>query len=300
MFCLRQFLASLALATCLFAAAVAADPLADKGESAAPTFILEQNIEYGAGGGEKLLLNLARPAEGDGPFPAVIFIHGGAWQGGNKDLHVPQITELAGKGYVALSIGYRLAPKHPHPAQIEDCKCAVRWLRAHAGEYRVDPQRIGAVGLSAGAHLAMILGVMDSSDGLEGSGGWADQSSKVKAVVSFAGPTDLSAKFPDVSVDILAKFIGGPVAEKQDSLRQASPITYVNQGDAAMLIFQGTVDPLIPTEQAFAMATALSNAKVPGRIELLVGAQHGWGEPDLSRTMAEMHAFLDQQLKSAP
>lgn len=294
----RLFGASLVLASGLIASGKAyADPPVPEGDAARPAVVLEQNIEYGTGGGEKLHLNLARPKEGNGPFPAVIFIHGGAWQGGNKDMHNPQIQELAERGYVAVAVGYRLAPKHPHPAQIEDCKCAVRWLRAHAGDYKVDPERIGAVGLSAGAHLAMILGVADASDGLEGSGGWEDQSSKVKAVVSFAGPTDLTAKFPDVSVEILAKFVGGPPAEKQELLRQASPITYVNKGDAAMLLYQGTVDPLIPTEQAFAMATALTKASVPGRVELLVGAQHGWGEPDLSRTMAGMHAFLDQHLR---
>lgn len=301
MFNSRRVLPGVALVLLLALRPVAAaDPPAAENNSTTEKFVFEPNIAYGTGGGEKLLLNLARPVEGQGPFPAVVFIHGGAWQGGNKDLHSPQIKELAARGYVALSIGYRLAPKHPHPAQIEDCKCAVRWLRAHAADYRVDPERIGAVGLSAGAHLAMILGVMDRQDGLEGSGGWSDQSSKVKAVVSFAGPTDLAARFPDVSTDILAKFIGGPVAEKQDLLKQASPITYVDKGDAAMLLFQGTVDPLIPAEQAFAMSAALTQAGVPGRVELLIGAQHGWGEPDLSRTMAGMNAFLDRQLKTVP
>ncbi|MBL9125972.1 MAG: alpha/beta hydrolase, partial [Planctomycetaceae bacterium] len=277
-------------------AAAAADP-----PVAARPIVFEANLEYGTGAGDKLTLNLARPQGGESPFPVVVFIHGGAWQGGNKELHDPQIKELAQRGYAAASVGYRLAPKHPFPAQIEDCKCAVRWLRAHAAEYQLDPQRIGAVGLSAGAHLAMMLGATDGESGLEGAGGSSDQSSQVQCVVSFAGPTDLTAEFPDVSVEILDKFVGRAErdAERAKRLERASPVHYVDQGDAPMLLFQGTKDPLIPTAQAFAMGEALSSANVPGRIELLVGAQHGWGEPDLTRTMNAMYAFLDQHLRTA-
>ena len=273
-------------------------------EEASPTkveIVFETNLQYGTGAGEKLTLNLARPRDGEGPFPGVVFIHGGAWQGGNKELHDAQVKELAQRGFVAATVGYRLAPKHVFPAQIEDCKCAVRWLRAHAADYKLDPERIGAVGLSAGAHLVMMLGSMDPADGLEGSGGSSEQSSKVQAVVSFAGPTDLTADLPEVDTDILNKFVGRSEkdAQRQKLLERASPLHYVNAGDAPMLLFQGTRDPLIPAEQAFAMATALTKAQVPGRVEILVGAEHGWGEPDLTRTMNAMYAFLQQQLVTA-
>lgn len=266
--------------------------------AAPPEIVFETNLQYGTGAGEKLTLNLARPSNGEGPFPGVVFIHGGAWQGGNKELHDAQVKELAQRGFVAATVGYRLAPKHVFPAQIEDCKCAVRWLRAHAANYKLDPRRIGAVGLSAGAHLVMMLGSMDPADGLEGAGGSSEQSSKVQAVVSFAGPTDLTAELPEVDTDILNKFIGRSEqdAEREKLLERASPLHYVNAGDAPMLLFQGTRDPLIPTEQAFAMATALTKAQVPGRVEILVGAEHGWGEPDMTRTMNAMYAFLEQQL----
>ena len=93
--------------------------------------------------------------------------------------------------------------------------------------------------------------------------------------------------------------VGGEIAERQKLLERASPLHYVNAGDAPMLLFQGTRDPLIPAEQAFAMATALTKAQVPGRVEILVGAEHGWGEPDLTRTMNAMYAFLQQQLVTA-
>lgn len=279
-------------------AAAEAPEFAKPAIAAGDSIVFEVNLEYGTGDGEKLTLNLARPREGNGPFPTVVFVHGGAWQGGNKDLFDVQAKEAARRGFVAATIGYRLAPKFVFPAQIEDCKCAVRWLRAHAAEYKLDPQRIGAVGSSAGGHLVMMLGTMDSADGLEGSGGSSDQSSKVQAVVSFAGPTDLTAEFPEGVLGILDKFVGRSErdAQRQKLFELASPLHYVNAGDAPMLLFQGTRDPLIPTEQAFAMATALTKAQVAGRVEILVGAEHGWPEPDLTRTMDATYAFLEQQL----
>src|SRR5262249_53417611 len=144
------------------------------------------------------------------------------------------IEQSAAKGYVSASIGYRLAPKHVFPSQVEDCKCAVRWLRANANRLHIDPRRVGVVGSSAGAHLAMMLGAMEPSDGLEGNGGSGEASSRVQAVVSFAGPTNLRAEFPDVSKPLLATFLGGPQPEKAEAARLASPITYVSQGDPPM------------------------------------------------------------------
>ncbi len=263
----------------------------------------EPDVQYGTGGGEPLLLNLARPTLDDaaqqaaGPLPAVVCIHGGGWQGGNRS-HFDELTrQLAARGYVAVTISYRLAPKHVFPAQIEDCKCAVRWLRAKANELGIDPQRIGAVGGSAGAHLAMMLAVMDPQDGLEGEGGWPDQPSKVQAAVSFVGPTNLVGDFPPVSTGILQTFLGGTMEEKLELYRRASPITYVNQGDAPLLLFAGTKDPLVPYDQAFQMTTALHEAGVAGRVELLIGAGHGWGGKEMERTLRATFEFLDEHLK---
>ena len=125
-----------------------------------------KDVVYGTGGGENLLLDLAMPAGLTQPVPGVVWIHGGGWRGGNKGEFEKLIRDSARAGYVAVSIEYRLAPKHVFPAQVEDCKCAVRWLRANASKLHVDPNRIGVVGSSAGAHLSMMLGAMDSADGL--------------------------------------------------------------------------------------------------------------------------------------
>jgi acetyl esterase/lipase len=266
--------------------------------AAAAEIDFKPDVEYGDGAGEKLRLDLATPKELSGKLPAIIAIHGGGWAAGDKRDFGGVIKQLAGTGYVAVSINYRHAPKHTFPAQIEDSKCAVRWLRAHADELHVDPQRVGAIGASAGGHLAMILGVMDSGDGLEGSGGWADQSSKVQVVVSIFGPTNLSSEFPNTSRNILSGFIGGKRDEKPEQYKQASPIIYVNSGDAPMLLFQGTKDSLVPHDQAVQMADALTKAGVPGRVELLLGQEHGWGGKLLEHTTRETVAFFDEHLKS--
>lgn len=263
----------------------------------------ELDVQYGTGGGEPLLLNLARPKlddaarEAAGRLPAVVCIHGGGWQGGNRTHFDDLARQFAARGYVAVTISYRLAPKHVFPAQIEDCKCAVRWLRAKASELGIDPQRIGAVGGSAGAHLAMMLALMDAGDGLEGEGGWAEQPSKVQAAVSFVGPTNLVGSFPPVSTAILQTFLGGTMEEKLELYRRASPVTYVNAGDPPLLLFAGTKDPLVPYDQAFQMTTALHEAGVAGRVELLIGAGHGWGGKEMERTLKATFEFLDEQLK---
>src|SRR5205823_333626 len=154
----------------------------------------EPDVEFARPGGVALKADLALPNEGKGPFPAVVCLHGGGWVSGDRKQMSKTIEVLARRGYVALAPDYRLAPAHRFPACVEDCKAAVRWLRANAGKYRIDPGRIGAVGLSAGGHLACLLGVTTPGDGLEGTGGNSDRSSAVQAVVSFAGPTDLTAE----------------------------------------------------------------------------------------------------------
>lgn len=270
----------------------------------------QENVEYGVGGDQKLTLHLAKPIGLDEPVPGLLFIHGGGWQAGSKDGYIQQIKEFAAKGYVAASVGYRLAPKYPFPAQIEDCKCAVRWMREHAEELGVDPERIGAIGASAGGHLAMLLGTMDSGDGLEGEGGWQGQSSKVQCVVSYFGPSNLTeTEIGDhparqilnepVIRSILRNFVGGEPEENIDLLRQASPVHYVSSGDAPVLHFQGTRDILVPYDKSFEMTSALTEHGIKGRVELIMGAPHGWGGAEMKRTQKAALEFFDEHLKVA-
>jgi acetyl esterase/lipase len=256
------------------------------------------DVTYATVGDDKLQLDVASPQGLDHPVPAIVVIHGGGWMAGRRQDMTSTAKQLAEHGYVAATISYRFAPKHKFPAQIEDVKAAVRYLRANAKKLQIDPQRIGAVGVSAGAHLSMMLGLMDPADGMEGSGGNADQSSKVQAVVSFVGPVNLARNsYNPAQTQILTAWLGADPKEKQAECKQASPLTYINKGDAPLLCFFGSKDPLVSYDQAFVIGDALAKAGIPGRVELLLGAGHGWGGPELDRTMEATVDFFDQHLK---
>ena len=256
-----------------------------------------EDLSYAEVDGRQLALDLARP-KGEGPFPAIVAIHGGAWRAGDKADLRDLIFQYAEAGYVAASPQYRFCPEHTFPAQVVDVKAAVRWLREHAGEYGIDPDRIGAVGFSAGGHLALMLGVTDADDGLEGDVESDATSARVQAVVNFFGPTDLAADdLPAPTVPLRDDFIGGSPEEKPEETERASPLTFVTEDDPPILTFQGTDDPLVPPTQATALAEAMTAAGVEGRVELLIGAGHGWGEPDLSRTRALTLRFFGRHLK---
>ena len=256
------------------------------------------DITYATVAGEELKLDLATPKGLDHAVPAIVVIHGGGWSQGKRQDMEPIAKACAAHGYVAPTISYRLTPKHRFPAQIEDVKCAVRYLRAHADELKIDPKRIGATGISAGGHLSLMLGTLDTSDGMEGNGGNPEQPSKVQAVVNFVGPANLVLdKYDDLQRQILTDFLGDDPTKKVEECRQASPITHINKGDAPMLCFYGTKDPLVPYDQAFQMTTALTDAGVPGRVELILGAGHMWQGVELTRTIDTMLDFFDEHLK---
>ncbi|SRR5579883_1496548 len=263
-----------------------------------PKITLDYDIVYAKPGGTELKLDLARPAEGDGPFPAIVAIHGGAWRQGRKDDMRPALGEFARRGYVAISPQYRFCPKETFPAQVHDVKAAVRWLKEHAKEYKVDPDHIGAVGFSAGGHLAMMLGLTGPDDGLEGDADKDAPSTKIHAVVNYFGPTDLAASdIPEVSQPLIKDFLGGTPKDKPEAAAKASPLTFVSKGDAPVLTFQGTKDPLVPHTQATKLTDAMTAAGVPGRVELLIGAGHGWGGDDMKHTLVETYSFFDKYLK---
>jgi acetyl esterase/lipase len=264
-----------------------------------PKTTTEQDIVYTKVGSSELKLDLMRPADREGLFPAVVVIHGGAWRGGNKADVRPIMGDFVRRGYVAVSPQYRFCPKETFPAQVQDVKAAVRWLKSNAEKCRIDRERIGAIGFSAGGHLALLLGLTGPNDGLEGNVPAGAPDSRVKAVVNYFGPTDLAAKdIPNVSKPLFKDFLGGSAQEKPEAAAKASPLTYVSKGDAPVLTFQGTKDPLVPFTQAIKLAEAMTSSGVPGRVELLVGAQHGWGGAELERTKSETFRFFDRYLKA--
>jgi acetyl esterase/lipase len=214
--------------------------------------IVEEGLLYGKGGDADLRLDLAHPPRGDGPFPALVFLFGGGYQMGSKSDWYTVLKEAATRGYVAVAIDYRLTsvlengkPKYPFPAQIHDGKCAIRWLRAHARSYMIDENRIGVVGFSAGGNLALMLGLTDASDGLEGDCGDRRISSRVQAVVNLAGGTDLMLHYQTYPF-VYRELLGGTPEQVPTRYKTASPLTYVSQDDPPVLSLCGTDDPTLP------------------------------------------------------
>lgn len=267
--------------------------------------IEEENLTYGKGGDRDLKLDLARP-EGDGPFPTLVFIHGGGWRGGSRAGYRAEIVEAAKRGYVAVTVSYRLTEpddqgtaKHPFPAQVHDVKCAVRWLRANAAKYHVDPDRIGATGGSAGGHLSLMLGLSDATAKLEGSGGHAEQSSRVQAVVNYFGPTDMSALYGTSggARPIVASFLGGTPEELRDRYLAASPTTHVSKDDPPVLSLHGADDRLVPPDQARALDKKMREAGAPHTLTILDGQGHGFGGQASAKARTALYEFFDKHLK---
>jgi acetyl esterase/lipase len=259
---------------------------------------VERDIPYTKAGSVELQLDLALP-KGDGPFPAVICLHGGGWRGGKRQDMNKTIEVLAGRGFVAAAVTYRLSPDHRFPAQIEDCKAAVRWLRANAAKYKINPERIGALGYSAGGHLACLLGTSDKNDNLEGNGGHPEQSSRVQAVVSFFGPTDFTTKdwSKEVEEAYIVPFLGGTLTTQPEVYRKASATTYATRDDPPFIFFHGSEDPVVPIRHSRALTTRLQGVGVPATLVALEGAGHGWTGDRLFTTIKQAVEFLDENLK---
>ena len=245
-------------------------------------FIPTRNVEYGKGGEVPLLLDMYAPKTPvTTPAPAIVWIHGGAWRTGDK--FPSQVAAMARRGFFAVSINYRLSGVAPFPAAVEDAKCAIRWLRANAARYAVDPERIGVWGGSAGGHLALMVACADESAGLEGNGGWPGVSSRAKAACSFYGPSDLTAlagPYGRLSRDNeLVQFLGFTPQENPEMYRRASPVAYVSKGDPPLLLVHGTEDRTVPPRQSELMFDAYQNAGLEAALIKVEGAGHGFQQP---------------------
>jgi acetyl esterase/lipase len=258
------------------------------------------DVPYDQAGGESLVMDIARPKGAKGKLPAVVCIHGGGWRGGDKIAFRPVIHLLAQRGFVAVSVKYRFAPKHPFPAQIEDVKSAVRYLRANADELQIDPDRIGAMGASAGGHLATLLATTDEGDDLEGTGN-AGHSSAVQAAANVVGPTDLTRTFPEIVHGMLRDLVGSELneAQQREALGRASPIEYLGGDDPPLLLVFGTADPLVPYEQATLMVEACQAAGVPCELITIEGGGHGSGgnAQEWAKANERVIRFFEEQLK---
>jgi acetyl esterase/lipase len=232
----------------------------------------------------------------------VVNIHGGAFRAGDKNMGVGEISSLVGSGdYAGVSINYWLRGEAIWPAQIHDCKAAIRWVRANAGKYHFDPDRIGVIGASAGGHLVVMLGTSGGSEALEGDvGPYKGTSSKVRCVVDLFGPSDFLAMggSHDAPGSPESALIGGALQENQDKARAASPITYVSKDDPPFLILHGTADPLVPLSQSERLAKALKDACVDCLFAPVQGAGHGgFRSPEVPKRIRQ---FFDKHLRDLP
>jgi acetyl esterase/lipase len=213
-----------------------------------------------------------------GPWPALVYVHGGSWMHGDKAEALMFAGNMTAQGYLVVSINYRLYPPARFPAMIEDVKCAVRSLRAHASEYNLDPNRIGAVGVSAGGHLVSLLGTSDQSAGWD-VGEYLDQSSRVQAVIAMAAVTDLTKNFPNADIEAMRH-----VGFGEDNIVQASPITHVTSDDPPFLLIHGDHDELVPYEQSQLMYDRLREMNVPAQLVIVKNATHSFIAPEGTTT----------------
>jgi acetyl esterase/lipase len=263
--------------------------------------VFEEGITFANPDGQEMKLNLARPAEGDGPFPAVVCVHGGGWWTGERERWDDLCKELAARGYVAITVDYRLTPDgYPWPAPIEDVKAGVRWLRAKAKKFKVDTNRIGTIGDSAGGQLALMLALTADVDKFEGDGGNEKQSSAVACAVSYYGPSDLTRSY-EASVDaaeVLPNFLGGNLQENRKAHIDASPLYWVTPNAAPILIVQGTEDPYVNHDHAVWLYGRLRAAEVDAKLLTIEGAGHGFRGEHGKIADAAMLAFFDKHLKN--
>lgn len=271
---------------------------APKDEKAAkPVVKVARDVLFDTINDTRLYLDVAIP-EGDGPFPCVVMFHGGAWSmGSRKDLS-SVIEMVAAKGYVAVSASYRLAPKHQFPAQIQDARAAVRYVRAKAKDYKIDTDRIGTCGFSAGGHLALLLGLAGKVDGWD-AGSNLETSCKVKCVVDFFGPADLAlyGKSPGLEDAYMVPVFGKQCKTDPDIYKTASPVTYVTKDAPPVLILHGTFDLVVPIVHSESLHKKLKDAGANAELIPVRGGGHGWEGKTLARTTEDALKFLDVHLK---
>ena len=252
---------------------------------------------------QRLDLYLPKKRESDKPLPVIVFIHGGGWKGGDKAGGIGNVGRFVGSGhYAGVSVGYRLTGEAQWPAQIHDCKAAIRWIKGNAKELGLDASKIAVWGSSAGGHLVSFLGTSGDVKSLEGTlGKHTDQDSKVTCVVNFFGPENFLTMVTQKStVDRTtpdypeALLLGGRVQEKQEAAKEASPVTHISAGDAPFLTAHGTEDPLVPYEQATELDAALKKAGVESLLITMTNGGHGFRSPELDQRIQQ---FFDKHLR---
>jgi len=303
------------IALILMASSLALAQTAEEAQPAAPKEVvipsdieLIKDIPYCADGHKLHRLDILRlKKRPKGPMPVIVWIHGGGFVGGSKTSGYQRLERFVRRGYLCATIDYRFAYEKRFPAQLQDCKCAIRFLRAHAGKYRLDPKHIGVWGGSAGGNLVSMLGVTGGVKEFEGDGGWEKYSSRVQAVVDYYGMTDFLAIYalakqgksterflPLDGKESISHLLGVKYFENPALCRKASPTTYASKDDAPFYIFHGDQDPLTPWSQGDLLNNVLRRAGVESDFYLVKGGKHGW--PPRADVDEKVDKFFDKHL----
>lgn len=272
-------------------------------------FVAEYDIKYVTDGDDAQSLDIYYPkVRSEKPLPLLIWIHGGGWSGGTKT-QVPYMGQLQ-RGYVVANIEYRFSQKALFPAQIQDCQAAIRWLRAHAAQYNIDPEHFGVGGASAGGHLAALVGTSGGKGAFPVIGGHADQSDRVQAVCDVFGPanfwTVVAQANDDKNVqyvfkwnegDPYSRLIGAKLGQDKDKCDAVSPVHYVSADNPPFLILHGDRDALVPFAQSVELQALLAEAGVEATLQRLPGAGHGGPSFTLPGVVKLANDFFDKHLK---
>ncbi|SDI14489.1 Acetyl esterase/lipase [Planococcus glaciei] len=296
--------------------AQAKDIKKDSSEGVDASFIENQflDIPY-ASLSEAQQLDIYLPNEGEGPFPVIVAIHGGGFKEGDKTgADLAPMLEGVNRGYAVVAVNYRLSQEAFFPAAISDVKAAIRYVKANAEEYNLNPDKIAAWGGSAGGHLAALAGTSGDSDALKGKNREnINYTSEVQAVVDWYGQIDflkIDEQFADSGITPKlgernaagspeSKYMGRSLLEKIDEVKKANPESYITENDPAFLIQHGTADPNVPVQQSVNFAENLKAVLGEEQVELTLfeGAVHG-GEPfTAEENLEEVFSFLDEKLK---
>jgi len=253
-------------------------------------FEVREKIVYSKVADRELLLDAWVPKE-DGSHPAVLVVHGGAWRSGNRKQLRAYADSLAKRGFACFAIDYRLAPEHKFPAQIEDCREAVKWIRAHAAEYKVNPDKLGAIGYSAGGHLVCLLATTGESPG-EKNG---NVDTRIQAVAAGGAPTDFRAAADNGKW--AAYWMGGDLTTEPDKFRDASATAFVDKDDPPVFFFNGTADELVPITWSMSCHEALKAHGVRTEMHTIEGAGHLQAAMNLA-ALDKAYTFLQLELQS--
>ena len=284
----------LALLAVVFSACPVVAQPKGKGPKLPPGTKVHRDLAYGTH--QRNRLDLAVPP-GDGPFPLVLWVHGGGWTNGSKEGGGPTVALLQ-FGYAVAAMNYRFSQHAVFPAQIHDVKAAVRYLRANARKFHLNPNRFGVAGGSAGGHLVALLGTSGGVKELEGNRGNGGVSSAVQAVCDIYGPADLTqVSLTDRADGLVAKLLGGPAAKKSQLARLASPITHVDKDDPPLIIIHGDKDPLVPVGQSRAFDEALRKSGVESTLIIVPGAAHNLNQVLTQQVKTRVKEFFDKHLK---